>query len=322
MSALRFSVAALSMACLFAQVPAPPPADSDSVIRVDVDLVNILFSVRDRRGGLVSTLQQQDLSVFEEGKQQEIRSFTREVNLPLTIGLLVDVSGSQRNLIEVERAAADQFFREVLREKDLGFLISFGPDVELLQDFTGSAALLRRGLDELRVVSPPVGFGPGPVPTASRQAGTVLFDAVYLAAQDKLKGETGRKAMVIISDGVDTGSRVKIREAIEAAQKADAIVYSVLYADPQFAGFGGGDGDLRRMSEETGGRLFRVDRRRSLTEIFREIQEELRSQYSVAYSPSAPRGNGEFRRIELRTTDRSYKIQARRGYFADAPASR
>jgi VWFA-related protein len=296
-----------------------PPPEESATIKVDVSLVNVLFSVRDKRGGLVGNLEQKDFTVFEDGKPQEIRSFSRETALPLTIGLLVDVSVSQGNLIEVERRAASQFFSQVLRPKDLAFLISFGSEAELLQDYTGSAKLLRSALDQLRVNAQVGGLHPGPVPTASTPRGTILFDAVYLAASEKLKGEVGRKAMVLITDGVDQGSRYTRGQAIEAAHRSDAIVYSVYYVDPQFYGWGGGggDGDLKRMSEDTGGRLYRVDRKHTLQEIFDELQQELRTQYAISYSPANQARDGGFRKIEIKTADKDLRVQARKGYYAE-----
>ena len=290
-------------------------ADEDAVIKVDVDLVNVLANVRGKNGSVIGNLTQKDFRVFEDGKEQEIKYFTRETDLPLTIGLLIDVSGSQERLIDVEKRAADQFFQSVLKAKDLAFLISFGHEAELLQDSTGSAKLLREGLNQLRLNVPVGGLHPGPVPTSSSGAGTILFDAVYLAAEDRLKGEAGRKVIVVITDGVDTGSKKSRDQAIESAQKADAIIYSIYYADTQMYG-GGGDGVLKRMSSETGGRVFYIDRKMTLEDAFREIQEDMRSQYAIAYAPTNPKKDGSFRKIELRTADKTQKVQTRRGYYA------
>ena len=292
--------------------------EADPIIRVDVDLVNVLFSVRDKKGALIPDLVREDFTILEEGKQQEIRTFSRETDLPLTLGLLIDVSRSQENLIEVEKHAATQFFHKVIRPKDMAFVISFGSEAELLQDSTSSAKLLSQSLDGLKVNASMAGMGgplPGPVPTISTPKGTVLFDAVYLAATEKLRGEVGRKALVLITDGVDQGSRYDVRQAIEAAHRADAIIYSIQYIDRQGYGhFGVSDGDLKKMSEDTGGRLFRVDRKNSLDDIFRQIQEEMRSQYSIAYAPNT-KATG-FRKLEIKTARKDLKVQARKGYFA------
>jgi VWFA-related protein len=295
--------------------------ETEEVLRVDVDLVNLLFSVRDKKSALIGNLEKEDFTVFEDGKQQTIKHFVRETNLPLTLGLLVDVSGSQEDLIEVEKHAASQFFSKVLQAKDMAFLIQFGSEAELLQDSTNSPKLLRAGLEQLRLIGSPGGFHPGPVPTASKQKGTILYDAVYLAANEKLKGEVGRKAIVIISDGVDMGSSYSREDAITAAHKADTIIYSIYYSSPRYAYFGSGEGDLKRMSEETGGRLFRVDRKHTLDDIFTQIQEEMRSQYSLVYTPENKTRDGSFRKVEVKTARKDLKVQVRKGYYATPSAN-
>jgi VWFA-related protein len=312
-SAILFSMLALGPAAWWAA-----RAQDEPVIRVDVELVNLFFTARDKSGTYLRDLTRDALTVFEDGKQQEIKNFSRESDLPLTIGLLVDVSGSQQQLIPEERNAASRFFREVLRKKDLAFLISFGSEVEELQDYTGSPQILERALGELRLSRSFSGLG-GPIPTSGSPKGTLLFDSVYLAADEKLKGEVGRKVLVLITDGVDQGSHYKVQQAIDAAQKADAIIYSIYYSDPQFGVFGGGsDGDLKKMSEETGGRVFHVGRNETLSRIFSQIQEEMRSQYTLAYSASNDKKDGSFRKIEIRPKDKNVRILARKGYFADA----
>src|SRR5580692_9490673 len=205
-----------------------------------------------------------DYTVFEDGKQQTITDFVRETDVPLTMALLVDTSESQDRLIDVERRAAHDFFTHVLRQKDEAFLIQFGAEVDLLQDSTNSPKLLLDGLNQLRLSVPVGGLHPGPVPTMQNQAGTILYDAVYLAANEKLKGEVGRKAIIVITDGVDTGSKVSRDGSIEASQRADTIIYSIFYQDAAayggvFGGGGGGLSELTRMSSDTGGRVFRVD---------------------------------------------------------------
>jgi len=309
-----------------AQQPSKPAQEPDPdiqpTIRTDVNLVNVLATVRTKSGGLVGNLNKEDFSLSEDGKAQEIRYFTRETDLPLTIGLLVDVSRSQERLIDIEREAASQFFSQVLRAKDLAFLISFGEECELLQDYTSSARLLRAGLNGLKVNAPVGGPMPGPVPTVYQPRGTVLYDAVYLAAADKLKGQIGRKVLVLITDGVDMGSRLKIQDALRASQMADAVIYSIDYSDPAYGGFGfggGGESYLKRLSEDTGGRVFKVDRKHPLSDVFSEIQQEMRSQYAIAYTPTNEVKDGGFRRIELKARDKDMKVQARKGYFATKP---
>jgi VWFA-related protein len=297
-------------------------AQDEPTIKVDVDIVSILFSVRDKRGALVPNLNKEDFTVAEDGKDQTVKFFNRETDLPLTIGLLIDVSASQMNLIDIEKNAASQFFGTVLRKKDLAFLISFGADADLLQDYTNSPKLLRAGLEGLHVNSSVGGLHPGPVPTASQPRGTIMFDAVTLACADQLKGQVGRKVIVLITDGEDQGSRYNIKQAIEAAQKADAIIYGFYYVDRAFYSqhgmmFGGvSDGDLRKMAEETGGHVFHIDRKTSLQDAFTQLQDEMRSQYAIGYTPVNGTKDGSFRRLEIRPSNKDLKVQARKGYYA------
>jgi VWFA-related protein len=296
--------------------------DDAATLKVEVSLVNILFNVRDKKGGLVGSLNKDDFKVFEDGKEQEVKFFNRETDLPITVGLLIDVSASQGNLIEIEKNAAYQFFGSVLRKQDLAFLISFGEDSELLQDYTNSPKLLRAGLDGLQVSSGVGGFGPGPVPTISQPRGTVLYDAVYVASADQLKGQVGRKVLVLITDGEDEGSKYRISQAIEAAQKADAIIYGFYYVDRRFymsrgMVFGGSsDSALRQMSEDTGGHVFHIDNRLTLPDAFNQLQEEMRSQYAIGYTPTNPNKDGTFRKVEVKTSNKDWKVQARKGYYA------
>jgi VWFA-related protein len=212
----------------------------------------------------------------------------------------------------------------VLRKKDEAFLISFGEDSDLLQDYTNSPRLLQAGLEQLRVSSGVGGVQPsGPVPTISQVRGTVLYDAVYVAANEKLKGEVGRKVIVLITDGMDEGSKLKIQDAVEAAQKSDAVIYSIDYADPSAYGpfsFGHvSDFALQKMSNETGGHVYKVDRHRTLEDVFKELQDEMRSQYAIGYTPINADKDGSFRKLDIRVSDKNLKVQARKGYYAIKP---
>ena len=303
---------------------APPTSGQDEgevTITVDVEVVNVLATVRDKKGRLINNLTRDDFILEEEGVPQEIRYFSRQTDLPLTLGLLVDTSVSQERLIEDERRASAQFFSQVLRhQKDLAFLISFDVDVELLQDLTDSRKLLGASLDELQIQGSRGGLHPSPVPTSQRPVGTVLYDAVFLASSEVLAGQAGRKAVVLISDGIDAGSRVKLLDAITAAHRADVVVYSVRYFDRYYytrPGFGGGGGSsaLKKMARETGGGMFEVRKKQPLRDIFEQIQQELRSQYSLGYTPNRDSSNTGFRPIKLRTRNRSLKVQTRSGYY-------
>jgi len=303
-------------------------AQDDNTIRLDVNLVSIFASVRGKNNALISNLEKSDFKIFEDGKEQQIKNFTRETDLPLTLGLLVDTSSSQERLIDTEQRAASQFFSKVIREKDQAFLIQFGAEAELLQDLTNSTRSLQKGLQQLRLSVPVGGLHPGPVPTMQNQAGTILYDAVYLAANDELKREVGRKAIILITDGVDTGSKITRDKAIEAAQKGDVMIYSIFYQDRAAygggfgtisLGGGGGESELRRMSSETGGQVFKVDRGHSLDDIFKELQDEMRSQYAITYQPPNPKRDGTYHKIDIKLANRDYKPQARKGYYAIEP---
>jgi VWFA-related protein len=309
-------------------------ASQEPTIRVGVDLVNILFTVKTKKGGqLIPNLEKNNFTVLEDGKGQTIQHFSRETDLPLTLGLLIDISASQERLIDIERQAAAAFFSSVIRKKDEAFLISFGKSTDLLQDYSNSPRQLAAALNDLRGDGQTPGMGPvpipntGPVPQVGSPKGTLLFDAVYLASDEKLKNEVGRKALVLITDGDDQGSTYNVHTAIEAAQKADAIIYSIYYVDRGFymrGGMfgGGGEGDLKKMSSETGGHVFSVDGKHTLNQIFQEIQDELRNQYSIGYVPVNANRDGSFRRVEIKVDNKDYRVQARNGYYATPNESR
>jgi len=329
---LKYAIPLLLVPVALLRVEAQPPRNggsasadigSDQPIRVDVDIVNLYTAVRNKQNGLVNNLEKTDFTLAEDGKAQTIKYFTRETDLPLTIGLLVDVSNSQRNLIEVERHAAASFFQSVLKKKDVAFLVSFGADSDLLQDLTGSPRVLEDGLSRMKLNGGFSGINSGPVPTATHARGTVLYDAVFAASNDVLAREVGRKAIILITDGEDEGSTETEKAAIEAAQKADTIIYGILYVDRQFYGgfgnFGGGySGEtvLKHMADETGGRLFTVDRKNTLDNIFDQIQQEMRTQYAIGYTPTNSVKDGSYRKIDLRTNNKDQKVQVRKGYYA------
>jgi VWFA-related protein len=307
----------------FAQTPqqTPAPQDDDQTFKVDVNVVNIFFNAKDRRGALMPQLKKEDFQVFEDGQKQTIKYFAAETNLPLTLGLLIDTSGSQERVLPMEQQVGSEFLREVLREKDMAFLMNFDVNVELVQDFTSSARELRRGFERVKINTGGggggvPGLGGGPIPISNPRT-TALYDAIYLAGREKLSREVGRKAMIIFTDGEDYGSRVKIQEAIEAAQKADAICYVLLIADSGFYGSSGysGAGNVKRIAEETGGRVIDVgNNQKKLKEAFDQISSELRSQYSIGYTPTNSKRDGTYRKIEIKAKDA--KTQARKGYYA------
>lgn len=293
-----------------------------TTLKVGVDVVQLFFNVKDKKGGLIPALTPKDFDLFEDGQAQTIKYFKAESDLPLTLGMLIDASGSQQRVLEMEKEVGGSFLAQTLRPKDEAFVISFDVDVNLLQDFTNSPRLLRTALNSAKINAPPSscggvpGMGGGPVPCMGSPRGTLLYDAVYLASHDQLAKEVGRKAMVLLTDGEDQGSKLKVNDAIEAAQKADSICYVLLIADRGTWG-GFGEGEMKKLSRETGGRVIDVGNKfDKLKDAFDQISRELRSQYSVGYVPTNRKKDGTFRKIEVRPKDKDYKVQARSGYYA------
>ena len=294
-----------------------PPGESATTLKVSTDVVNVLAIVKDKRGRLIPDLNREDFKLTEDGTPQEIRYFSRETDTPLTLGILIDTSGSEQRLLPVEQEEAKAFIRQVIRPKDLAFVIHFDIFVELLQDLTTDAARLERAIDAAEINTGGGGLTPGPLPGAS-VGGTHLYDAVYLGAHDMLKNEIGRKVLVVLSDGMDQGSKVSIGEALEAAQKADVIIYSLAVIDNRYAGgYGTEDGfaNLKKLSEQTGGTVIHAGRK-DLGEAFQEIANELRTQYLLGYSSANTKRDGSFRKIRVDVRDNRVKVQARRGYYA------
>ncbi len=293
-------------------------------VKINVNIVQLFFNVKDKHGALIPNLTKDDFSIAEDGTPQTVKYFTAETNLPLTLGILIDSSGSQIRVLDMEKEVGGAFLKQILSDKDEAFVIDFNVDSNLVQDFTRDVRRLQSALNSVRInsgVTMPTlpGAGGGPVPTA-QSAGTVLYDAVYLSAHDMLAKEVGRKAMILLTDGEDEGSRLKIRDAIEAAQKADAIVYVLLCADRGFygsAGVGyGGEGEMRKLTEATGGRVINVGNKfDKLRDAFDQIAAELRSQYNIGYTPTNPKQDGSYRKLEIKNKQ-NYKIQARAGYYA------
>jgi VWFA-related protein len=306
------------------------PADDDQsteTLKVRVNVVQLFFNVKDKKGALIPNQTKDDFEILEDGKAQTIKYFTAESNLPLTLGILIDSSGSQMRVLEMEKEVGGAFLSQILREKDEAFVIDFDVNVDLLQDFTNDVHRLKAALNKAKVNtgggggSLP-GLGGGPIPTGNPR-GTLLYDAVYLAAHDQLAHEVGRKAMILLTDGEDQGSQLRVKDAIEAAQKSDSICYVILIADRGFyGGFGySGDSAMKKLAGETGGRVIEVGNKfDKLKEAFDQIANELRSQYNLGYTPTNSVQDGSFRKLELRSKQ-GYKIQTRSGYYAIAHKS-
>src|SRR6266852_4679045 len=316
------------------QAPATQkPADSQKpdddqgpagTVKVNVNVVGLFFNVKDKHGALIPNLTKEDFQVLEDGTPQTIKYFAAESNLPLTLGILIDSSGSQQRVLDMEKEVGGDFLSQILREKDLAFVISFAVKVDLLQDFTSSVHSLKTALNSAKIntgggAGTIPGLGGGPVPSSTIPRGTLLYDAIYLAAHDELAQQVGRKAMIILTDGEDQGSQLKIQDAVEAAQKSDSIVYVLLCADRGFYGFGGysGEGQMKKLTQETGGRVIEVGNKMDkLKQAFDQVAQELRSQYNVGYTPTNAALDGTFRKVEIHANSKDYKIQARTGYYA------
>jgi VWFA-related protein len=335
----------------------------------DVKVVNVFATVRDKHGQIVPSLAKDDFQLQVDGRPEAIRYFARESDLPLTLGLLVDTSLSQRRVLEEERTASYAFLNDVMREdRDKAFVINFDSESVLLQDLTNSRQKMENALDRVHVAEPDQngsqgGGGGGGYPGGGRGgggrhhgAGTTLYDAVFLASDELMRKQQGRKAIILLTDGVDQGSRYSLDRAIEAAQRADTMVYSILFADPDAYGRGmaggypgghhggwngpmggpsgppmGGqryppqyeshpDGKkvLQRLSHETGGHFFEVTKKESVEAIYKQVQDELRNQYSLGFSPEIAEQSTGYHKILLAAKPKDLVVQTRQGYY-EAP---
>ena len=284
----------------------------------DVKVVNLLATVVDKKGAIIRDLNKDDFSISENGRPQTLRYFARQSDLPLTLGLMVDTSMSQRRVMDAERGACVRFLDQVVRPAaDQVFIMQFDMAVQMSQPLTSS---LKKLDDALAFVD---------TPTREELAnqsggGTLLYDAVAEASKGTMKNLRGRKALIVLSDGVDIGSEATLTDAIEAAQRADTLVYSILFSDAGAYGipFGplmhsrDGRGALTRIARETGGGFFEVSKKQGIEHIFDLIQEELRSQYSLGYVSDQPVHISEFRKIQLTTKQKGLVVQARDRYWA------
>ncbi len=314
--------------------PAPPPDETPvATFKVNVNLVDLFFTVKGKNGELVPHLTKNDCTVQEEKEPQTLKNFVAETDQPLTMGIMLDTSGSQQRVLPLEQDAGSQFLERVIRSKDEAFLLSFDVNVDLLQDFTNSPRLLARALNKAEIntaggngAAGIPGAGGGTVPTVGDPKGTLLYDAIYLASNEKLTQESGRKALIILTDGEDQGSRTKIADAIAAAQRSNVIIYVILIADRQMywnQGMGYyGYSAAKRIAEETGGRVIDVGNNgQKLQAAFMQIEDELRTQYVASYTPTNTKLDGTFRHIAVQCGD-GMKVQVRKGYYAVAPQDR
>jgi len=337
-----------------------PLSSQQAPITVNVAAVNLLATVRDKHGNLVRSLSKDDFSLEQDAKPQTITYFAKESDLPLTLGLLVDTSLSQRHVLDQERAASRSFLGHVLREdKDKAFLIHFDHEVELLQDLTSSRQKLQAAIDQIHTPqfsqtssnggsgSSGGGNGDGRGSRGHGHGGTLLYDSIYLASDELMKKQQGRKALIILTDGVDRGSKESLPEALETAQRADTLIYCILFADKEDGhnggsfggprmgggGMGGGRGGgyprrteesrpdgkkvLEQLAKTSGGRLFEVSKKETIDKIYADLDEELRSQYILGYSPDKPDATPGYHKLRLTVKQKDAQVQTRDGFYLE-----
>jgi VWFA-related protein len=311
---LGLIIAVLTLAASLLPGPALPRTQNSGQlqgpIRVQVNLVNLFATVRNKKTKqIVSDLEQSDFKITEDGADQKISFFSRESKLPITLGLLIDTSGSETETLGAEQEAATRFLSRVLRKGDLAMVISFDTDSDLLADLTDDQSRLDRAIRRARINAP---SAQGPL--SQQIPGTVFYDAVYAACHEKLAEEAGRKALVILTDAQDEGSKLRLQDAIEAAQRTDTVVHLLLIADPHYGG--GNEGVAKKLTDETGGRTIVVRNEKKLEEAFDQISEELRSQYTLGYYSTNTAHDGTYRKIKADTTRKDLDVLTRRGYYA------
>ncbi len=331
-TSISFTTASKRVSARHAQKPADPKQDPQKppqrpakeedaqTIRVGTQLVNVLFSVNDKQNRYINDLTKEDVAIFEDGKPQEIFTFKRETDLPLTMAILVDTSGSEQYALPRLKEAGSVFVESIIKAgKDTAAIIQFEGEATLLQGLTSNPARLRKALAEVAYIAPPpIGVFGGPTPPingGSRQGGTSMNDAIIATAADLLAKEPGRKTIILISDGEDTTSRKKIGDAIDEALRAEVVIYAIGIGDPSFGGVN--EGVLKRLCEATGGRAFIPQGLRDLDRAFAQLEQDLRQQYLLAYEPSNEASDGAFRKIEVRVPARKeLKVRHRRGYYS------
>lgn len=325
-----------------APTPQPTPKDDDvtvqddEVVRVETDLTNILFTAADKQKRFVTTLKQEDIRILEDGRPQEIFTFSRQTDLPLSLAILIDTSASEQRTLPLEKDAASAFINSVIRpEKDEAAVVSFTGEATLELGLTSNVARVRRALDKVEFVPPsgynmstgqPTGTPPISGTNQSLAGSTAIWDAIWITSDEVLSqtSDKTRRAIILLTDGVDTISQKKMNEAIDRAVRADAVIYAIGIGDQYMGGID--QGSLRKVSERTGGRAFFPDGESELRAAFAQIQQELRSQYLIAYSPINKARDGSFRRVEIEFANpelkkQNLKLTYRQGYFAKSNPS-
>lgn len=310
--------------------PTPTPNPDDEIIKIDTEVVNVLFTAQDRNRRLLTSVKQEDIKIFEDGKEQEITAFSRQIDLPLSLAILIDTSISQERTLPEEKAAAISFLEAVVRPaKDEVAVISFTGESTLEQGMTNNLTRLRRAIDRVRFI-PPSGYigggvtgGTPPISGDNQmtQGSTAIWDAIWVTS-DEILGpapERTRRAIILLTDGVNTFGKKKLDEAVNAALRSEAIIFSIGIGDDFYGGVD--RATLNKLSEKTGGRAYFPKDEGELRAAFRQIQDEMRSQYLIAYEPTNQVRDGSYRRIEVQITNPQLqkdkvKLTHRQGYFA------
>jgi Ca-activated chloride channel homolog len=312
------------------QKPARPDEtiDDEDVERVESDLTNVLFTAVDRDRRFVTSIKQEDIRVLEDGVEQKVFTFQRETDRPLSLAILIDTSASEERTLPEEKSAAQRFVDSVIRQqKDEVAVLSFTGDATLEQGLTGNAARVRRAIDRVEF-QPPSGYigggvlvGTPPINGDSRAGSTAIWDAIWVTSREVLSetSDKTRRAIILLTDGEDTSSREHMSEAVDAAVKADAIIFAIGIGDNYFDGVD--KGALNKISERTGGRAYFPRNEEDLRSAFAQIQDELRSQYLVAYSPTNKAKDGTFRQVKIEVVNpelskQKLRLTYRQGYFA------
>lgn len=303
----------------------PKKVDEEQIIKLGTQLVNVLFSVQDKQNRYLNDLKQEDVEVIENGQPQQIFTFKREFDLPLTMAILVDVSGSEQYTLPLLKDAGSRFVESVVRTgKDTVGVIKFEGEATVMQELTSNPARVRRALEQIAYTAPPpVSVYGGPTPpinSGSRQGGTSMYDAIVATSADMLAREPGRKTIILVTDGVDTTSRMKIGDAIDESLKAEVVIYAIGIGDPGMGGIN--DGALKKICDATGGRAIIPKNHRELDQAFAQLEQDLRQQYLLAFEPKNDASDGSFRKLEVKLKNKSekelkdLKVRHRKGYYA------
>ncbi len=319
-----------------AATPTPPIEEEDAVEKVETESVNVLFTAQDRNRKLILTLKPEDIRILENGQVQAVSAFSRQIDLPLSLAILIDTSASQERTLPEEKSAAISFVESVIRPtKDEVSVVSFTGESTLEQGMTNNLTRLRRAIERVEFIPPSGYLGGGVVVNSGRvpgtppisgsnqqiQGSTAIWDSIWITSSDVLgpAPEKTRRAIILLSDGYDTFSKKKLEDAVQAAQRAEAVIYSIGIGDNFYDGVD--EGSLKRISERTGGRAYFPRDENELRQAFKQIQEEMRSQYLIAYEPTNRALDGSYRKIEIQIVNpelekQQVRLSHRQGYFA------